>query len=183
DSKGNTIKHKTFRGRVADLKDKLQCVHVVYTQGHQHVGVHVICNTLADEAAKSAVATDYVAVVTHSQMKLDNEILTAVKASAEGNSIPKAYPTKYSYHISAQNVAYSTIPGVGDRMIPNEDQRLDLIKAAHEGVATAHAGISTTVTLLQKRFWWPGLHKQTKQYVLCCDICQQIKGSNIKRPP
>ncbi|KAJ1181003.1 hypothetical protein NDU88_006214 [Pleurodeles waltl] len=183
DSKGNTIKHKTLWGRVADLKDKPLCVHVVHTLGHQRIGVHVISNTLAADAAKSAVAAASVTAVTRSHTRLDNEIVTAVKALAEGKSFPKGYPTKYSYHISAQNVAYATLPGVGDRAIPNKDQRLDLVKAAHEGVASVHAGISATITLLQKRSWWPGLYRQTKRYVLCCDICQQMKGSNIKCPP
>ncbi|KAJ1128871.1 hypothetical protein NDU88_007243 [Pleurodeles waltl] len=77
-------------------------------------GVHVIGNTLADGAAKSAIAMASVAAVTCSEMRLDNDILTAVKASAEGKFLPKAYLTKYSYHSSAQNVAYATIPGVGD---------------------------------------------------------------------
>ncbi|KAJ1139867.1 hypothetical protein NDU88_006230 [Pleurodeles waltl] len=114
DPKGNTIKHRTLWRRVADLKAKLPCVHETHTLGHQCVGVHVNGKTLADEAAKFAVAMASVAAVTHSQMRLDNGILTAVKASAEGKSLPKAYATKYYYHISAQNVAYATPPGVGD---------------------------------------------------------------------
>ncbi|KAJ1088724.1 hypothetical protein NDU88_001879 [Pleurodeles waltl] len=80
DYKGNTIKHKSLWGRLADIKDKLLCVHVVHILGHRRVGVHVISNTLADDAAKSAVATASVAAVTRSQTRLDNEILTAVKA-------------------------------------------------------------------------------------------------------
>ncbi|KAJ1134790.1 hypothetical protein NDU88_001237 [Pleurodeles waltl] len=159
DSKGNTIKHKMLWGRVADLKDRLPC------------------------AAKATVATASVAAVTRSRTRLDNEILLAVKASAAGKTLPKGYPANYTYHISAQNVAFATIPDVGDRVIPNEDQRLELITAAHEGVASAHAGIQATITILQQRYWWPGLCRRTKQYVLCCDIYQQIKGSNIKRPP
>ncbi|KAJ1199404.1 hypothetical protein NDU88_003240 [Pleurodeles waltl] len=131
DSKGNTIKHKMLWGRVADLKEKLPCVHVVHTLGHQRVGIHVAGNTLADEAAKASVATASVAAVTRSRTRLDNEILIPVKASAAGKTLPKGYPTNYIYHISAQNVAYTTIPGVGDRVIPNEDQRLELITAAH----------------------------------------------------
>ncbi|KAJ1097895.1 hypothetical protein NDU88_003011 [Pleurodeles waltl] len=89
DSKVNTIKHKTLWGRVADLKVKLPCVHVVHTLGHQCVRVHVTGNTLADEAAKASVATASVAAVTRSRMRLDNEILIAVKASAAGKPLRK----------------------------------------------------------------------------------------------
>ncbi|KAJ1215135.1 hypothetical protein NDU88_002744, partial [Pleurodeles waltl] len=52
--------------------DKLPCVHVVHTLGHQRVGVHVIGNILAEEVAKSAVATASVAAVTRSHTRLDN---------------------------------------------------------------------------------------------------------------
>ncbi|KAJ1168866.1 hypothetical protein NDU88_000779 [Pleurodeles waltl] len=75
------------------------------------------------------------------------------------------------------------IPGVGVRKIPNKVVRPQLINGAHEGVASAHAGVAATISLLQARYWWPGLYKETKQYVLCCDICQQIKVSTAKRPP
>ncbi|KAJ1185639.1 hypothetical protein NDU88_002429 [Pleurodeles waltl] len=152
---------------------------IIYTDGSAQPAVG---NTLADEEAKASVATASVAAVTRSRMRLDNEILITVKASAAGKALPKGYPTNYTYHISAQNVAYTTIPGVGDQMIPNEDQRLELITAAHEGVASAHAGIQATITIVQQHYWWPGLCRRTKQYVICCDICQHIKGSNIKRP-
>ncbi|KAJ1083060.1 hypothetical protein NDU88_003220 [Pleurodeles waltl] len=70
----------------------------------------------------------------------------------------------------------------GVRDIPNKNVRPQLIKAAHEGVASAHVGMAAAISLLQARYWWPGLYKETKQYVLCCDICQQIKVSTAKRP-
>ncbi|KAJ1130737.1 hypothetical protein NDU88_009086 [Pleurodeles waltl] len=69
DSKGNTIKHKMLWGKVADLKETLPKVHVVHTLGHQRFGIHVAGNTLADEAAKSAVAVATVAAVTRSSSK------------------------------------------------------------------------------------------------------------------
>ncbi|KAJ1200047.1 hypothetical protein NDU88_003876 [Pleurodeles waltl] len=150
DSKGNTIKHKILWGRVADLKDKLSCVHVVHILGHQHVRIHVAGNTLADEAAQASVAMASVAAVTRSRTRFDNEILIAVKASAAGKTLPKGYPTNYTYHISAQNVAYTMIPGVGDRVIPNEDQRLELITAAHFCTCwyTGHDNNSTATILV-----------------------------------
>ncbi|KAJ1109653.1 hypothetical protein NDU88_007013 [Pleurodeles waltl] len=83
DSKGNTIKHRLLWGKVADLKETLPNVHVVHTLGHQSVGIQVAVNTLADEVAKSAVAAATVAAVTHSGVKPDDDIWSAVKATAE----------------------------------------------------------------------------------------------------
>ncbi|KAJ1150865.1 hypothetical protein NDU88_003652 [Pleurodeles waltl] len=180
DSKGNTIKHRLLWGRVADLKETLPKVHVVNTLGHQRVGIHVAGNTLADEAAKSAVA---VAAVTRSSSKRYTHTLAAIKATVDGTPYPKGFPNKYPYYMGSVLNAEVKIPGVGVRDIPNKDIRPQLIKAAHEGVASSHAGVAVTISILQARYWWPGLYKETKQYVLCCDICQQIKVSKAKCPP
>ncbi|KAJ1153277.1 hypothetical protein NDU88_006038 [Pleurodeles waltl] len=79
-------------------------------------------------------------------------------------------------------IKHKLLWGVGVRELPNKIERPRLISAAHEGVASAHAGVAATISLLQARYWWPGLYKETKQYVLCCDVCQQIKASSARRP-
>ncbi|KAJ1185896.1 hypothetical protein NDU88_002682 [Pleurodeles waltl] len=182
DSKGNTIKHRMLWGKVADLKELLPKVHVVHTLGHQRVGIHVAGNTLADEAAKSAVAVTTVAAVTCLSSKPDTDILAAIKATSDGTPYPKGFPSKYQYSMGGMLNAEVKIPGVGVREVPNKIVRPHLITAAHEGAASAHAGVAATISLLQARYWWPGLYKETKQYVLCCDICQQIKVSTARRP-
>ncbi|KAJ1108314.1 hypothetical protein NDU88_005690 [Pleurodeles waltl] len=167
---------------VANLKETLPKVHVVHTLGHQRVGIHVAGNTLADEAAKSAVAVATVAAVTRSSSKPDTEISAAIRATAHGTPFPKGFPSKYSYCLSSALNAIVNITGIGVREIPNKVERPRLISAAHEGAASAHAGVAATISLLQARYWWPGLYKETKQYVLCCDVCQQIKASSARRP-
>ncbi|KAJ1171809.1 hypothetical protein NDU88_003667 [Pleurodeles waltl] len=97
DSKGSTIKHRLLWGKVADLKETLSNVQVVHTLGHQHVGIHVAGNKLADEAAKLAVAMATVAAVTRLSVKPDKDIWTAVKVTADGTPSTKAFPAKYSY--------------------------------------------------------------------------------------
>ncbi|XP_078539578.1 uncharacterized protein LOC144824335 [Lissotriton helveticus] len=144
DSKGSTIKHKLIWVRVAELKDKLPLVYVIHTLGHQRLGVHAVGNSLADEAAKSAVSTYLVAAVTRSKTKIDSDILAAVAACEKGGKHPSGFPSKYKYHLSPLKVPFVTIPGVGERLIPNSDHRDDLITAAHEGLASAHAGVSAT---------------------------------------
>ncbi|KAJ1155100.1 hypothetical protein NDU88_007836 [Pleurodeles waltl] len=89
-SKGNTIKLRLLWGKVADLKDTLPNVHVVHTLGHQRIGMHVAGNTLADEAAKSAVAMAAVAAVTSLSAKPDEDIWAAVKATGDGTPYPKS---------------------------------------------------------------------------------------------
>ncbi|KAJ1144101.1 hypothetical protein NDU88_010403 [Pleurodeles waltl] len=113
DSKGNTIKHRVLWGKVADLKETLSNVHVVHTFEHQRVGIHVARNTLADQAAKSAAATASVAAVTRPRTKPDKDIWAAVKATAEGTPLPKAFPDKYSYQKGGFLDVEVKIPDVG----------------------------------------------------------------------
>ncbi|XP_078521656.1 uncharacterized protein LOC144790876 [Lissotriton helveticus] len=145
DSKGSTIKHKMIWVRVAELKEQLPLVYVIHSLGHQRLGVHSVGNSLADEAAKTAVSTYLVAAITRSKSKIDDDMLAAVGATEKGSKYPKGFPSKYSYHLSPDKVPYVKIPDVGERLIPNTDHRSTLITAAHEGVSAAHSGISATI--------------------------------------
>ncbi|KAJ1194766.1 hypothetical protein NDU88_004052 [Pleurodeles waltl] len=97
DSKGNNIKHRLLWGKVADLKETLPNVHGVHTLGQQHIGIHGAGNTLANEAAKSAVATATVAAVTCLGVKPDEAIWATVKAMAKSTPYTKAFPAEYSF--------------------------------------------------------------------------------------
>ncbi|XP_078496618.1 uncharacterized protein LOC144752612 [Lissotriton helveticus] len=138
DSKGSTIKHKMIWVRVAELKEQLPLVYAIHTFGYQRVGAHTVGNSLAEEAAKTAVSTYLVAAVTRSKSKIDDDILAAIVATEKGSKYPTGFPSKYSYHLSSDKVPFVKIPDVGDRLIPNADCRSALITAAHEGVASAH---------------------------------------------
>ncbi len=54
-----------------------------------------------------------------------------------------------------------TPPGCPDNLtyVPN-DHRLPLIESAHSSVGTGHPGATQTYTLLQQRYWWPGMREQ-----------------------
>ncbi|XP_078540649.1 uncharacterized protein LOC144826120 [Lissotriton helveticus] len=161
DSKGSTIKHKMIWVRVAELKEQLPLAFVIHTLGHQREGVHAVGNSLADEAAKSAVSTYLVAAVTRSKSKIDDDILAAVAATEKGSKYPKGFPSKYSYHLSPDKVPYVKIPDVGERLVPNADRRPALITAAHESVATGlkeqlkhdHVVMHTNSSANHERLW------------------------------
>lgn len=86
------------------------------------------------------VQTAVVAAITHSYKRVDGDIKVAVNASCTVTPLPKKYPANYSYLLSAQNIPFVRIPGVGDLMLPYSDHRPQLIIAAHEGLASAYAG-------------------------------------------
>ena len=45
-----------------------------------------------------------------------------------------------------------------------------------------HQGRDRTLSLLQERFWWPGMAKQMRQVIKTCRHCLQYEGSNPKAP-
>ena len=167
------------------LKDTLPHVHVQHTLGHQREGIHAVGNSAADTAAKAAVATIptvKIAAVTRSQTRIDSDILAAIGATEGSETPPEGFPQKYSYKLHSDTTPTVTIPGVGNRIIPNKISRPGIIKAANEGLASAPAGRVATPSLIQQRYWWPKLHKHVKQHVKKCTICQQIKHLTIKGP-
>ena len=100
---------------------------------------------------------------------IDTDILAAVQITVKGEKTPDGFPCKYSYTLSSNNTTLVSLPGVGDRKIPNKQTRLHLIKEAHEGIASADAGISSIVPKLQQKYQWPYLPKQTKEYMRQCN--------------
>uniref|UniRef100_A0A3B5QD67 Gypsy retrotransposon integrase-like protein 1 n=1 Tax=Xiphophorus maculatus TaxID=8083 RepID=A0A3B5QD67_XIPMA len=59
--------------------------------------------------------------------------------------------------------------------------RAKLIHWIHSAKFSAHPGISRTIALINRRFWWPSVHNDVKEYVLACSTCARNKSSH--RPP
>ncbi len=57
--------------------------------------------------------------------------------------------------------------------------RSDLVREAHD-VESGHLGVARTYAALQRRFWWPNMHKDVKFFVETCAICAQAKPSTLK---
>uniref|UniRef100_A0A096M517 Gypsy retrotransposon integrase-like protein 1 n=1 Tax=Poecilia formosa TaxID=48698 RepID=A0A096M517_POEFO len=74
-------------------------------------------------------------------------------------------------------------PGTGppNRMYVPPSVRARVIHWLHTSKFSAHPGISRTIALASRRFWWPSLHKDIKEYVLACPICARNKPSH-QRP-
>ena len=59
-----------------------------------------------------------------------------------------------------------------------EMYRCDILKIAHDVAMAGHMGVERTLQRIRKRFLWPGVVKDVKNYVQSCPECQ--KGA--KRP-
>ncbi|KAL0153076.1 hypothetical protein M9458_051675 [Cirrhinus mrigala] len=50
-------------------------------------------------------------------------------------------------------------------------QRLSLLGAAHQSPGSGHPGSQRTLSLLQSRYWWPRMRRDTIWYVQSCSVC------------
>ncbi len=64
-----------------------------------------------------------------------------------------------------------------DKLFVPETLRKRTIDQVHTALSSGHPGINTTIQLLQNRFWWPTLRKDTIIQVRQCQVCQTQKPS------
>ena len=71
----------------------------------------------------------------------------------------------------------------------NEDLLLFMVPKMHQTAAlngchqdAGHQGSDHTLSLLQERFWWPGMAKQMRQVIKACKHCLQYEGGTPKAP-
>ena len=54
--------------------------------------------------------------------------------------------------------------------------RENLIQEKHNGSLSGHFGISKTIELVQRFYYWPKLVKDVTKYVEQCMVCMKAKG-------
>ena len=57
------------------------------------------------------------------------------------------------------------------------------MKRAHDDPIASHMGISKTLDLLWRNFYWPGMVRNVRDFVRNCDICKWTKAPNIVSKP
>jgi len=59
-----------------------------------------------------------------------------------------------------------------------------IIKAHHDSPVYGHPGITRTIQLTTRHYWWPGISRDIMEYVKGCTECQQNKINTrpIKAP-
>ena len=87
--------------------------------------------------------------------------------------------------ISLQGALYLCSTPKGE----DEDLLLFMVPKVHQTAAlngchwdAGHQGHDHTLSLLQERFWWPGMAKQMRQVIKTCRRCLQYEGGTPKAP-
>lgn len=66
-------------------------------------------------------------------------------------------------------------------VVPDTEKQRELVKMAHEGgesieaaSLSAHRGMNPTLNVLNRRFWWPNMSGQVKEFCRTCERCQKV---------
>ncbi|KAL0175529.1 hypothetical protein M9458_027859, partial [Cirrhinus mrigala] len=55
-------------------------------------------------------------------------------------------------------------------------QRLNLLGTVHQSPGSGHPGSKRTLSLIQARYWWPSMRRDTIRYVQSCSACAMTKS-------
>ena len=71
----------------------------------------------------------------------------------------------------------------GNQLVVTADTpaRRAIVQSHHDPPAYGHPGISRTTELVAKRYWWPQMAQDVKDYVKGCADCQRNKSNNQAR--
>jgi len=106
-------------------------------------------------------------------------LLPIAKADENGNDTRRRKSSRQHYTISSDGLI--TYTKSKTLCIPNANGlRQRLLVEAHDTPVGGHFGVQRTVSSLGRRFFWPRLYQDVKQYVRGCASCHRAKASNQK---
>ena len=72
-------------------------------------------------------------------------------------------------NVNDDNTSYNEV----HQIVVPKCLRGKILKLAHDVAVGGHMGIAKTRDKILRYFWWPSIHKEVKQYVRSCDVCQR----------
>ena len=67
-------------------------------------------------------------------------------------------------------------------VVPNsEPLRFKILEFTHDSPVVGHPGYAKTYEIVQRAYYWPGMHDYVRRYVRTCQICVRGKSWHVKR--
>jgi hypothetical protein len=76
-------------------------------------------------------------------------------------------------------------PGTSEevtQIVLPKSQRCQVLKLAHDVPMAGHMGQERSLRRIRRRFWWPGLERDVKQYIRSCPRCQKVARKEQRAP-
>jgi hypothetical protein len=119
-------------------------------------------------ASESSIATDFA---------------DKVKLAYESDPKCREILSDSSSHSSLYTVRNGLIFSGNQLLIPADNEiKTTLLKEAHDIPIGGHVGITKTLDLLSRSFFWPRIQSDVRDYVLSCRLCQENKSRNQNLP-
>ncbi|XP_056132867.1 uncharacterized protein LOC130109929 [Lampris incognitus] len=64
------------------------------------------------------------------------------------------------------------------RLFVPDSVRSRILKWGHTSQLACHPGVHRTFTFIARRFWWPTMRRDVKEFVMACTICARSKASH-----
>jgi hypothetical protein len=102
------------------------------------------------------------------------------------DAIKKAYPNDILAQELLSDIKEKTKPYIklhqGIILINNkiyvpEENRIKILELRHDAKLAGHFGITRTINLIRRNYWWPSLNTYVKDYIKTCNTCCRAKTS------
>jgi len=90
---------------------------------------------------------------------------------------PGTYNSKREFFLDADGILYKRTSNGKHQLLVPQTKMHDFMRLNHDPVYVAHLGIKRTYSLIELRYWWPGMRKFIEDFVKSCDLCQRRKGN------
>lgn len=153
---------------------------IVYKPGHLNAAADALSRRPDHHSAAAAAEVNNIVASTS---EIATDLLEKVKSAYEQDefclrlrSDPSLLPNLYS---TRNELIFS-----GNQLyIPADDSiRTTLLREAHDSPVSGHLGITKTLDLLSRLYFWPKMQQDVREYVNSCRSCQEVKSRNQNLP-
>jgi hypothetical protein len=96
---------------------------------------------------------------------------------------PGSQNSRSEYFTDLEGVLYKRRCGREPVLVVPHGLIREVIALNHDSVYASHPGWKRTLDIVSLRNWWPGIHKDVRQYVLKCNACQRRSGKHELKAP
>jgi hypothetical protein len=68
----------------------------------------------------------------------------------------------------------------GSKLVVPQDARATVLEELHDAPYSGHRGVTKTVELVTKSYWWPKMRADIQHHVRTCNTCQFTKSKSVK---
>ena len=68
-----------------------------------------------------------------------------------------------------------------NRLFVPSELRPQVIHWAHTSLLSCHPGVKRTIYVISRRFWWPAMESEVREYIEACSVCARNKTSSRAR--